>query len=402
MNYRFDIGKYLPVLLVISLIAPAMETDIAVPSFPKITDFFAVSDAMVQMTIAVNYLGYAISSIIYGPLSESYGRKKIMVLGNFIMCIGSLGCASAHSIYILLFFRFIQGFGASTSTIIVYAIIADVYVGRQATKMISRITSFLYILVAGTPLIGGLINEFWSWQTNYWIIFIISILSTLLLSFVLPETKNIQNTFSIKQTLKNYRSIFLDKRFLLLGVSLSIYYSVYVSFVSCAAFLYTESFHKTNLIYTSHQTSIIFIFSIVSMLTINIVNFLGEKKAIVQSLVYNIIGIVFMFCVGLIGDNLPYIEYLVTISMIIFSVGDAVLYPLLFTKALDIFPDQKGMISSSLSAVRSIISSIFVWIMSIFYNGTLLNVSLILLLQTVILSFLIISILRSFIISDTN
>ncbi|MBF8246869.1 MAG: multidrug effflux MFS transporter [Rickettsia sp.] len=403
MDYKIGIRKYLPVLLVISLIASSMETDIAIPSFPKIADYFGISGFMVKMTIAINYLGYSISSIIYGPLSESWGRKKVMILGNSIMCIGSLGCSLSPNIYWLLCFRFIQGFGASTSAIIVFAIIADVYVGRQSTKIISRMSAFLYILVAGTPLIGGLINEFFGWRVNYWTIFIISTISTLLLYIALPETKDMKDNFSIKETLQNYKNIFFNKRFILLGVSLSIFYSVYVSFISCASFLYTETFNKTNIIYTSHQTAIILVFSIISMFTINIVNFLGEKKALLHALTLSLFSMLFMYVIAIKNNGqILFIEYLVTFSMIIFCAGEAILYPMLFTKALDIIPNQKGIISSSLSAIRSILSSFFVWIMSLFYNGSLLNIAVVLLLQTIILSIFIILILRSFILSDIN
>ena len=92
--------KHLPFLLVISLLTCSVEIDISVPSFPDISDYFDISDGLTQMTIALNFFGFCISSIIYGPLSDAFGRRKVMLAGNFVMLIGACGCAMGALIYL--------------------------------------------------------------------------------------------------------------------------------------------------------------------------------------------------------------------------------------------------------------------------------------------------------------
>ena len=128
--------KNLPYIFVISLITCCIEVDISVPSFPDISDYFNISDGLTQMTIAVNFLGFCLSSVIYGPLSDSYGRRSVMLVGNAIMLIGAIFCVFANTIELLLLSRFIQGFGASTSAVVVFAMIADVYETDKAAKLI--------------------------------------------------------------------------------------------------------------------------------------------------------------------------------------------------------------------------------------------------------------------------
>jgi len=77
-------------LLVISLLTCSVEVDISVPSFPDISDYFNISDGLTQMTIALNFFGFCLASGFYGPLSDTFGRRKVMLIGNAIM----LGCVN--------------------------------------------------------------------------------------------------------------------------------------------------------------------------------------------------------------------------------------------------------------------------------------------------------------------
>ncbi len=72
---------FLP-LLILSIIACCIEVEISVPGFPDIANYFNVSDGVVQLTVAYNFLGFCLSALFYGPLSECYGRRKVMIVGN--------------------------------------------------------------------------------------------------------------------------------------------------------------------------------------------------------------------------------------------------------------------------------------------------------------------------------
>ena len=126
--------------------------------------YFGVSGGVIQLTIAYNALGFCLSSLFYGPLSESYGRRNVMIAGNAILVIGAIGCVFAPSIPFLLVSRFIQGIGASTSAVVTFAMIADTYKGGQAIRFIGIMNSILTILMAIAPVIGSFINEAVGWR----------------------------------------------------------------------------------------------------------------------------------------------------------------------------------------------------------------------------------------------
>jgi len=181
--------KNLPFLFVISLLTCCIEIDISVPSFPDISDYFHISDGLTQMTIAVNFFGFCLSSVAYGPLSDCYGRRNVMLIGNAIMLIGAVLCVVAHNIELLLIARFIQGFGASTSAVVVFAMIADVYETDKAAKLIGLMNSLITVFMSIAPIAGGFINNLVGFRGNYFVIALVSVISWIMLYFQLPETK---------------------------------------------------------------------------------------------------------------------------------------------------------------------------------------------------------------------
>lgn len=151
--------KLLFPLLILSLVVCCIETDMSAPSFPDMSKHFNVSKGMIQYTIAINFLGFCVASLFYGALSDSYGRRPIMVMGNAFMMVGALGCVWAPSIEMLLAARFIQGVGASTSAVVVFAMIADCYQGNEALKRIGIMNSALTIFMSVAPIAGSFLNQ---------------------------------------------------------------------------------------------------------------------------------------------------------------------------------------------------------------------------------------------------
>ncbi len=178
----------LPFLLILSLIAQFIEIDISVPGFPDIVRYFNVLEGTIQLTIAYNFLGLCIGGLFFGPLSECYGRRKIMIIGNTLLLIGAVGCVFAPSVFWLLISRFIQGIGVSTS-VVVFTIIADSYQGNKAIKFIGIMNSVLTVVMAIAPVLGSFINGIVGWRGNYASVAIICLISWILLLLALPETK---------------------------------------------------------------------------------------------------------------------------------------------------------------------------------------------------------------------
>jgi DHA1 family bicyclomycin/chloramphenicol resistance-like MFS transporter len=364
-----------------SLLACCIEVDISVPSFPDISDHFKISDGLTQMTIAINFFGFFLSGIFYGPLSESYGRRGIMIVGNTLLLIGAIGCVIAPSIEFLLFSRLIQGIGASAAAVIVFAMIADVYSGDVAAKLVGIMNSILTILMAIAPIAGSFINEVVGWRGNYFVVSLVSAISCVLLYLNLPETKKDSEELNIKKILRSYATLVTDKSFLYASVVPSIGYSGYMSFIACGSFLYMETYNLPIMQYAIHQGVIVGSFSVISMYSGALSQKIGRKNSIVYGIMLSLIGGIMMFTIAFVTENAP---YLTTLSMILFSGGAAIYYPVIFTRSMEIFPELKGASSSAIMGMRMILCSGFVAVTSYFYDGKLLPVALIVLLAAIL------------------
>ncbi|MGL9757629.1 MAG: multidrug effflux MFS transporter [Wolbachia sp.] len=362
----------LPFLLILSLIAKFVEIDISVPSFPDIVRYFNVPEGTIQLTIAYNFLGFCIGGLFFGPLSECYGRRRMMIIGNTFLLIGAVGCVIAPSVFYLLISRFIQGIGASTS-VVVFAIIADSYKGEEAVKFIGIMNSVLTIIMAIAPVLGSFINEIVGWRGNYASVAILCFISWALLLFLLPETKKDRDVFSLKKMMKDYKKLLSSSKFMVLSLQQSLFSAAYMSFITCGPFLYMETFGLSSTIYALHQGAIVGSFSLISLFSIKILKKFGAVWCVISGTSVGAIGSLLLVILSVI---MPHSFYLVTLSMIIFSIGCAICQPVVFNASINVFPEIKGTASSALSFIRAFIMAIFIGLTSYVYNGQAISAAI--------------------------
>ncbi len=369
--------SYVPFLFVLSLIACCIEIDISVPSFPGIAIHFQVSENIVQLTVAYNFLGFCLSSFVFGPLSDCYGRRKIMIIGNAILLIAATACVFSPSIELLLLARFIQGIGASTSAVVVFAMIADLYQGAKAVRFIGFMNSILTILISIAPVIGGFINNIVGWRGNYACVALISFISWVLLIFLLPETKINRQIFYLKSILKDYKNVLLNSEFFGFSVVPSLMYAAYMSFIACASFLYTETFGLSLISYAFHQALIVAFFAITSILSDIFIQLLKSRGCVFLGLGLSFAGSILLAMFSVIA---PYSSLLTTLSMCVFSLGFALSYPVIFSVSLEIYPNHKGIASSAIMGMRALLVASIIGLSSYFYNGELIRIAAVILL----------------------
>ncbi|MFP3020498.1 MAG: multidrug effflux MFS transporter [Wolbachia sp.] len=365
----------LPFLLILSLIAKFIGIDISVPSFPDMVHYFNVSEGTIQLTIAYNFLGFCIGGLFFGPLSECYGRRRIMIIGNTLLLIGAVGCVFAPSIFWLLISRFVQGIGVSTS-VVVFAIVADSYQGDKAVKFIGIMSATLTVVMAIAPVLGSFINEAVGWRGNYATVAILCLISWVLLLFLLPETKKDRDIFSLKKMMQDYRKLLSSPRFVTLSLVPSLFSAAYMSFITCGPFLYMKTFGLSSTIYALHQGAIVGCFSLISLFAGKILQKLGEIWCVISGTSVIVIGSLLLVIFSIIA---PHSFYLVTLSMIIFYIGCAICQAVVFNASLNVFPEIKGTASSAVSFIRAFIIAIFIGLTSYVYNGQTISVAVLVL-----------------------
>lgn len=136
-------GKWFRFLMVFIFLGAAMETDIYLPTFPDILSDFNTNAVMVQRILSYNFIGICLGSLLYGPLSDHFGRRKVLIFGFSIFLTASIGCIFSTSIEQLLAFRLLQGFGSSACVIVGTAMIFDLFEEESAAKLISDLNTLV-------------------------------------------------------------------------------------------------------------------------------------------------------------------------------------------------------------------------------------------------------------------
>jgi multidrug resistance protein len=167
--------KKLSIGLLIALVGfPQISETIYTPALPNVAAGLQASVYLVEATLSIYFLGFALGVLLWGDISDWCGRRNAMLIGLIVYGIGTLGCASVRSIEALLAWRFLQAFGACVGSVITQTILRDSYNGAERTKLFSVMSGALAFSPALGPVLGGFISEFYGWRSNFWVLTILA------------------------------------------------------------------------------------------------------------------------------------------------------------------------------------------------------------------------------------
>ncbi len=146
-----------------------LSNDLYVPSLPLVAVGLRADAGTVQLTLSTMLLGLALGALIYGPLSDQYGRKPILSIGLVIYVTAGVLSALATDLAHLVAWRFLQGLGASAAMVLARAIILDRWRGSQASRVLSWVAMVTFLSPVLAPLVGGYVASLGSWQTVFWL-----------------------------------------------------------------------------------------------------------------------------------------------------------------------------------------------------------------------------------------
>jgi DHA1 family bicyclomycin/chloramphenicol resistance-like MFS transporter len=187
---------------------PMFSTDMYLPALPKMVELFGGSLKLVNMTLIVFFVLFAASSLIWGTLSDKYGRKPVLVISLGTYAVSSLLCAFSGNIYQLILFRALQGAGGGAAMAISMALVKDVFTGKARERVLVYQSCIMSIAPVVAPIAGAGILRFTSWHGTFVVLFVFGVilfLGSLLMrepsSFIKDPDKNLRKTFGSLKTL---------------------------------------------------------------------------------------------------------------------------------------------------------------------------------------------------------
>ncbi len=208
---------------------------ILLPAIPVIRQELQVSAEVAQLTLSLSMFAIAIGTLVYGPLSDKFGRKPVMLLGLSITLFGSVCCLFAHSIGWLIVSRFIQAFGGAVGLVLARAIVRDVYGGQEAARVIATLVMVMVVIPMLSPALGGELMILFGWESVFVVIAVLTSLMALFLYKSLPETLVEPVPFAgVGAMLMNFVRLFQSRVFCGYAFCVTFVSVVFFSFISAA------------------------------------------------------------------------------------------------------------------------------------------------------------------------
>lgn len=160
----------MPALLALISAFPPLSTDMYLPALPKMVSVLDTSQSQVNLTLSLFFIFFAAGLLIWGPLSEKYGRKPILSTGLVIYIISSILCAISGSITQLIIFRIFQAIGGAASTAVATAVVKDLYDGKKREHILAIVMTMVIIAPVLAPMLGALLLKFTSWRAVFWVL----------------------------------------------------------------------------------------------------------------------------------------------------------------------------------------------------------------------------------------
>ncbi|WP_375648888.1 multidrug effflux MFS transporter [Bartonella sp. MU70NMGDW] len=236
--------KYtLPFIILIVCLSTGglISTDIFLPALGDMRQYYQVTQSQIQSAVAVFLLALALGQLIYGPLSDNFGRKKTLLLGLFLWLFTTLGVIYTVHIHAFLVLRFLQGLGACAGLVLSRAIINDLLDKKAAGKLYLIVFPFIGMSPALAPFIGGLLIQAFHWQATFIFLSFFIFLTIFLCCFVLTETLPPQKRqhFSPVGFMKAYLGVLRNKQFIFYALIPCFSYAAYFAYIVESPFLLT-------------------------------------------------------------------------------------------------------------------------------------------------------------------
>lgn len=353
--------------LVLCNVMLIMGSDIHLPALPNLVADLNTTEFLGQMVFMMFFVGASFSRLIWGPVSDKIGRRKVLFILLGVQIPSQFMCMIADNIYSLLFWRAFQSLGAGVVSVVGTAIIADLFKEKERAKYYALLELSFPIGFIIAPVLGAYLLEMTgTWRTGFQVYFVALILILLICYFVVPETNKSKNTEAFR--LNAYFKVIGDLRFFVFTSVVSLIVASYVLYVVNAPFIFITDYHVSPTLYAIYQL-LPMVFNFLGLLLYRYVlvsrsiyeaSALGMKSLIIVLPIYFIIAI----------DLFPIEPWVIVLAVCIQSLIVPLVIPGLTSMAMDLFPNSKGLASSCIAGFRSFYQVMITILFSYFVAST--------------------------------
>jgi MFS transporter, DHA1 family, multidrug resistance protein len=238
----FPPGSRIFIFGFLSAIAP-LSIDIYLPARPMLRQALSADEAQTLFTLSAFFIGFGGGQLIFGPLSDRFGRKPLLLAGLVVYVAASIACASGTSMPAIVFWRFIQALGGSVVPTAVQAMVRDLYDRDQSARVLSLNMVVTASAPVIAPLIGGQVLLWFDWRAIFWVLVLFGVIS-LCATLALPETLALsrRNEAHPVAMLLAYFQFLRNIRYVGYVACSSFYFCCLFAFIAGSPFVYIDYF----------------------------------------------------------------------------------------------------------------------------------------------------------------
>ena len=228
-----------------------LSTDLYLPALPALAQVFASDAAHAQLTLSVFLAGFACGQLFYGPFSDRFGRRPLLLGGLMVYCAGSLGCVFAASIEMLVAARFVQALGACAGPVLGRAVVRDLWRTSESARIIAYMGAAMAIAPLFGPLLGGFLTVLCGWQANFVFLLLVAAIQLLVVAGTLGESNHRRDPQATvpRRMFANFAQLLADRRYLGYLLTFSFSYGALFAFISASSFVLSDRYGLTPQVY---------------------------------------------------------------------------------------------------------------------------------------------------------
>lgn len=354
-------------LAAVSALGP-IAMQILLPGIPIIKESFAVSTSVAQLTLSLSMAAIAVATLAYGPLSDRYGRRPVLIAGISITIVGSLLCIMAPTIELLIAGRIVQAAGGAVGLVVARAIVRDVYDARESASVIATLVMVMVVMPMLSPAVGGELMVQFDWHAVFYLVAIVSSIMLVLLFLTLPETLQEPVVFTgVGNLARAYFDLLRNPIFSGYGYSVAFVSVVFFSFISAAPEIMVSVLKRPTTEYGYYFISIPLGFMIGNYATRHLGRRYGIHRMIDYGSRISIAGIALAIVIQLVGITHP-AGLFFPIAIAIF--GNGITLPNAQAGAINAAPKMSGTASGLTGFMQMGFSAIAAQAVALIFNGT--------------------------------
>ena len=347
----------------------AISTDMYLPALPAIGKALKADAGSVQMTYTALLIGFAVAQLVYGSLSDRFGRRPVLLVGLCVYFLACIVCFFAWHIDVLIAGRFLMGLGACSGPVLGRAIVRDIYGPDRSAKMLSYMGTMMGLIPAVAPLLGGYLTADFGWEANFLFLGLFGILALIGTLALLPETNQWRDprALEVRRMISAYRTLLGHRAYMAYTMAITFGFGAFTAYISNISYVLVDQLDVPIESFGYYFAIVVAGFMSGTIVGGRLTNKVGIPRI-------TLIGIVILVLASSVGAALSVAGVATLVSVIgpatVMLHGIGLVFPNAIAGAIGPFHAMAGAASALLGFIQMGVGAIIATVTASLYDGT--------------------------------